>query len=341
MLKRYSLTMLLFLMSMLCLAQGKVSLMRQKNMAKWSIPGANYSGITRIEGDRYAVVNDKEKGEGFYLFDISIDSVKGKIRDVRLQGKAVGTDADKRPTIDAEDVAYVPSRHTLFVADEASQRIVEYGLDGRRTGRELQIPPCFSVDSIYPNYGFESLAYSSHDDLLWTATEHTLKSDGRKSDASNREGCLLRLQSFSTATCKPLAWHYYRTDAPTIRKPGRSHTLGVSAIAALNDGSLLVLEREFHVSRRYLGSWVKVKIYRTDPRNRDPDGYLHKELVASFRNKLTAFRRNIANYEGMCLGPRLTDGRQSILLLSDSQDNYGNRLFHLKDYIRVMKMGSE
>ena len=38
----------------------------------------------------------------------------------------------------------------------------------------------------------------------------------------------------------------------------------------------------------------------------------------------------------MCLGPRLEDGRQTVLLVSDSQNRAGNPLFHLKDYIRVI-----
>ena len=38
----------------------------------------------------------------------------------------------------------------------------------------------------------------------------------------------------------------------------------------------------------------------------------------------------------MCLGPKLQDGHQTILLLSDSQNNAGNSLARLKDYIKVI-----
>jgi len=344
MFRKTFLTPLLFLISTVCFSQilpiTSVSLRKQKNLARWDVPGANYSGITHLGDDRYAVVSDKEDGEGFYVFSISIDSVKGKVKDVRLLSKPTILEANNQQpngsSIDAEDVAFVPSCHTAFIADEGRQKITEYDLDGKRTRRELLIPPYLSVDSIYPNYGFESLTYSEKDNLLWTITEHTLKNDGKKSDASNREGCLLRLQSFSAKTCRPISFHYYKTDAPTAKKRGRNYAFGVSAIASLEDGTILLMEREFYVARKYLGSWGKVKIYRVDLQKKTSEGYLHKELIASFKNRLNVVKRNIANYEGMCLGPRLTDGRQTIILLSDSQNNFGRRFFHLKDDIRIL-----
>ncbi len=402
----------------LCFAQIQPSLgarlKRQKNMAKWEIPGADYSGITCIggdryavvsdkqgvsgktadhrSGDRYAVVSDKQRGEGFYVFSISIDSVKGKIRDVRLLAEPAVNEANQQglganeanqqglganeanqqglganegnqqglganeanqqglganeanqqglgvSSVDAEDVAFVPTRQTVFVADEGHQRIMEYDLDGRATGRELLIPTYLSVDSIYSNYGFESLTYSPKDSLLWTVTEHTLKKDGKRSGPSNPVECLLRLQSFNPETCQPVSQHYYKTDAPTAKKQGRFYAFGVSALTALEDGTLLLMEREFYVSKKYLGSWVNIKVYRVDLQQKTPDGCLHKELVVAFKNRLNVFQRTIANYEGMCLGPKLADGRQTILLVSDSQHNFGNRYFHLKDKIRVLHL---
>jgi hypothetical protein len=45
---------------------------------------------------------------------------------------------------------------------------------------------------------------------------------------------------------------------------------------------------------------------------------------------------NLANYEGICLGPKLDDGRQTILLINDSQSRRGNALYRLKDYIKTI-----
>ena len=38
----------------------------------------------------------------------------------------------------------------------------------------------------------------------------------------------------------------------------------------------------------------------------------------------------------MCLGRKLNDGRQTIILISDSQDGAGNIIYRLKDYLKVI-----
>ena len=45
-------------------------------------------------------------------------------------------------------------------------------------------------------------------------------------------------------------------------------------------------------------------------------------IVTGWITVLGASESGIANYEGMCLGPKLPDGRQVIILCADSQDRY-------------------
>ena len=42
-------------------------------------------------------------------------------------------------------------------------------------------------------------------------------------------------------------------------------------------------------------------------------------IVTGWITVLGASESGIANYEGMCLGPKLPDGRQVIILCADSQ----------------------
>ena len=72
----------------------------------------------------------------------------------------------------------------------------------------------------------------------------------------------------------------------------------------MSDGSLLVLEREF--SMKVLPSF-RIRIYRIVP------GETGKSLVWECPS-------TFSNYEGMCLGPKLPDGRQSLVLVSDGGD---------------------
>lgn len=323
-------------------------LLGQHNMAKWNIPAGNYSGITHIEGSRYAVVTDKPKSNGFYEFDIKF-SEKGDI----ISMKNLGFRTDSTINInnytntkanDLEGIVFCPQTNTLFISDESNQQIVEYYKNGNPTNRKIETPECFNVSKISNNYGFESLAYSPETHLFWTTTENSLPSDAPISNPSNAKPAILRLQSF-TEDLKPYRQYAYKTDTPKAKSSTyKFYCFGVPEITALSDGSLLILERELRVSKSFLNSFVENKIYLINPvtaacvdQNERIDNlpdfiYLPKTLVTKFRTKIT----NFANYEGMCLGPILSDGTQTLILISDSQDNYGNSIYHLKDYIRVI-----
>ena len=45
-----------------------------------------------------------------------------------------------------------------------------------------------------------------------------------------------------------------------------------------------------------------------------------KTLVYEWKTKMNLTARSFANYEGMCLGPTLTDGSRTLLLCADSQN---------------------
>ena len=348
---------LTILISLFCLCASAqeihdVKVLAQQNMAAWGVRGANYSGIAYLGDNRYALVSDKEPKDGFYPFTILLDSVSGKVKEIS-PAPMVGVFANASDTTaisgrDQEGIAYVPQTGTLIISGEGDQRIIEHRTDGTMTGRALKIPQKMGTQAIYPNYGFEALTYSAADGgLFWTVTEHTLKADGRESDYYNPAACLLRLQSFSTSL-KPARQYAYRMDAPRVGKPSKAYAYGVTALTALDDGTLLVLEREFYVAPDYIGSWVRNKIYRVDPSAATPvtfktdlatcddSVFLPKTLIAEFKTSLNPISRSLANYEGMCLGPVLPDGRHTLLLVSDSQNNYGNSIYKMKEYIRVI-----
>ena len=80
---RYSI-ILLILVSVSAFPQKPISFvsaLSQKSFPR-TVKAGNYSGITYIGGSTYAVVDDKSPTDGFYLFDIDIDSVSGNIKSV-------------------------------------------------------------------------------------------------------------------------------------------------------------------------------------------------------------------------------------------------------------------
>ena len=313
---------------------------RQVSFGK-SVPAGNYSGITHLRGNEYAVVSDKSANDGFFIFEIDVDSVSGDITDVRNKGFR----GDSLRAGDCEGIAFRPSTMTLFVSREADSEILEYSEDGKLTGNRLEIPAVYKAGM--GNYGFEALAYDEERHAFWTMNESTLKCDGAKATSQNGVKNILRLQSFGD-DLRPLEQFAYAMDAPTAHSKADEYAMGVSEIAALGDGRLLVLEREFFFFFLKIGAFVQCKLYEIKPDNAlalrqgeviaDTTKILPKRLVHSFKTSLGLFKRSIANYEGMCLGPTLADGSRVLILVSDSQDQYKGVL---KDWFKslVIKTG--
>ena len=293
-----------------------------------TVGSGEYSGITYIGGTSYAVVHDKLNGGGIVMYDITIND-DGTIGPVATYIPS-GTSSSAVTGLDNEGIAYVPSRGTLFVSSENEQSIKEYDMSGVPTGIQIDVPADMSSGNITSNKGFESLTYNAETGLFWTTTESPLPRDSFMPR-------LLRLQSFND-DLKPAGRFLYQTDAPskndTEASSASSYVFGVPALAALNDGRLIVMEREVFVSsgntfEKAFNSFTVTKFYIVNPKE-DASGILRKNLLLSFK---TTPLSNFANYEGMCLGPILSDGSQTLILLPDSQNGSGGLT---QEYIKVI-----
>jgi len=304
---------LLFLLAMQVMGQQVVQ-HRQRYFHE-TVPPGNYSGIAWIGGDRYAVVDDKSPKAGFRLLTIRLDETTGEISDVRDEGFM----SSNQPNRDEEGICYVPQTNTLFVSSESDGQIIEYALDGQLTGRKLDIPDVFA--NAYENRGFEALTYNAATRRFWTTSENTLKVDGQKPSIRKKISNRLRLQSFGD-DLQPCEQYWYMTDSTAVKSGKGKCTWGVSGLAALDDGQVIVLEREVRRAARIIGSFVHVRLYVVNPASQQPGELLQKQLLTEFRTKINTTRRNFANYEGLCAGPRLADGRQVLLLVADSQNQY-------------------
>lgn len=309
-------------------AASKVVKVNKQQSFAADIPAGDYSGITSIGNDRYAVVSDKSAEDGYFVFHITIDSVRGTIVSVENEGfRSAGT-ANR----DQEGIAFFPKRNTVFISGEADNRIREYEIadSARHTGRELQVPDVFKTATA--NYGFESITYNAVTHRFWTTTESTLPQDGAQATATNGVSNRLRLQSFNDSL-QPAEQYFYEMDKPTANRSAANYAMGVSELLADDDGSLLVLEREFYVAPKKLGSFVNCKIYEVRPDTSHEGQLLPKTLLTEFRTKLTLTSFALANYEGMCFAPPLTNGNRVLLLVSDSQSRYAGVL---KDWFKTI-----
>jgi hypothetical protein len=174
------------------------------------------------------------------------------------------------------------------------------------------------------NKGLESLSLSPSGKYLFTANEGALTIDGTLSTKAS--GTLVRILRRELATGQDEE-HAYRTEPLGAGSVG---DMGVSDVTAIDDGTVLVLERGFQadfgntvrIFRVALSSGPDVlgvaaldantpvveKTLVVDLGTLPSDGVTHPGIEP---NPI------LDNYEGLALGPTLPDGRRIVFVTSD------------------------
>ena len=347
----------------------------QKSFPK-TVAAGNYSGIAHLQDDIYAVVSDKSDSALYFNFRIQVNPKTGELEKVENLGFTERTDGtlnDGKPWVgqekgfDHEAIVKV-SDSTLVIASEGYCRLKEYPIlpisaDTAKVGYQQNLwESRWPTSDFYPNYNFESLAFDSVHQYLWTIPEGTLRKDGQPATPQNGLTNQLRLMRFDWGKMKEdsnkeeyseqvsskkdsryMTTYAYQMDKPSTHKKADIYVMGVSELCALPDGQLLVLEREAFIPKIKIGAFCKCKLYLINPLNSEEFSmkdkfsadtpFLKKRLLTEWKTGLSLSKRSFANYEGMCLGPKLEDGSQVIILLSDSQDQYAGVL---KDWFKTI-----
>ena len=346
-----------------------------------TVAAGNYSGIAHLYDDIYAVVSDKSDSALYFNFRIQVNPKTGELEQVENLGFTERTDGtlnDGKPWqglekgFDHEAIVKV-SDSTLVIASEGDCRLKEYPIlptsaDAAKVGypQNLWESRWPSAD-FYPNYNFESLAFDSVHQYLWTIPESTLRKDGQPATPQNGLTNQLRLmrldwgkmkedsnkeeyseQVSSKKDSRYMMTYAYQMDQPSTHKKADIYVMGVSELCALPDGQFLVLEREAFIPKIKIGAFCKCKLYLINPLNSEEFSmkekfssdtpFLKKRLLTEWKTGLSLSKRSFANYEGMCLGPMLEDGSQVVILLSDSQDQYAGVL---KDWFKMIVIRKE
>lgn len=290
---------------------------KARSLSRYGIAPGGYSGITSLGDGRYAVVSDRDAQAGFHVWRIDIDTVTGRLLDVVDEGFRAEPGRRER---DAEGVAYCPARQSVLVSGEADKAVLEHRLDGRLTGARLAIPQDVAA-AMSQNGGLESLTYDTVSHHFWTMNETPFLIESHS--------LRLHLMQFDDQLRLTASYPYYMQEG-RARNAGRDYYHGVSAMAALPDGTLLVLEREARIAPHYQGSRCWCSLFRFAPDTGE------KQLVGQWNSRFGLMNTRFANYEGICLGPRLQDGRLTLLMVADSQCGYGRGPWHLRDLLQVV-----
>ncbi len=315
-------------------------------------------GLSGITYDRqndlfYAISDDRGSKipSRFYTLKFQFDSTPN-LKNVQVQDVTFLQDESGKAfqpnTIDPEGIA-LSQRGTLFISSEGSGNeqtppfIGEFDI---KTGNRLiqaPIPEAYIPDVYSPlqkqgiqdNRAFESLTVSlggTKDDpfRLFTATEAPLVQDLEPPDPK-REGrnrllhYLVEPRSTgvaqSTNRISLISEHLYPLDP----KPQTAMDYGLSEMFAIDQsGHFLSLERSFGLTG------FKIKLYQVTTATAT-DTSMIESLKGDLKGIQPARKRllldfadvniNPDNLEGMTFGPRLPDGSQSLILVSDDNFN--------------------
>lgn len=276
--------------------------------------------------DRYLALVDNERDTPARVYTLHIPLADGQLGTPTVEAITILRDENGQPftgrTLDGEGLAIGPGGD-LLVASETEPSLRRFAPDGRQRA-QLPVPARFLVKphgEATANQTFESLGLTPDGAGLFTAPEGPLAPDGFATPVRAR----LRLLRYGGGPAfAPAAQYFY------LAEPAQ----GLAELVALGPDDLLALERGF-----IPGLGNTVRLYRLSLAGQpdraaraslaDPDlAPLPKTLVvdldlcpagaATHPGKQT--NPLLDNIESVTLGPRLPDGRQSLLLLSD--DNF-------------------
>ena len=223
----------------------------------------------------------------------------------------------------------VPKKFNPVVQDTNNNNVVDTG-DTQTSG-------------VRNNLAFESLSITPDQKTLFTATESALFQDGAISTTTTSSRS--RIIQYNLVTGQPEKEYLYITD-PIAKTPNPSNGSAdnglVDLLAIDNRGTLLALERSFAV-----GQGNTIKIYEitlqgaTDINTVDSLSSLTADQPAAIQPAQKRLLLNLDtlnlpnsdgnhptgtdNIEGLAFGPKLADGTQSIVLVSDN--NFGATQF--------------
>ena len=168
----------------------------------------------------------------------------------------------------------------------------------------------------------EGLSFSTDYTSLFTNVEEPLYEDGEKATLENNNA-IIRIFNFDVKTKKNIAQYFYPLDAiahPSI--PENAFKVnGVSEILCIDKNKLWVIERSFSIGVKS----CSIKIFEVILSNKNnilqnnQAPILQKKLIYNF-DTLNSY---IDNIEGICVGPTLSNGNKSVILISD--DNFNDQ----------------
>lgn len=305
-------------------------------------------GISGIDyhKDKYYMVVDDAKDPRILVTDINIsndkinaveflslfqlkDTTNQFYKENALDLESIFVDDFERINLVSEGKIYKGKNPSIFTIDK-NDGLVE----------QISIPEYFKANSkAKPKHNgtFEGSSVSYNRKGFWVAMEAPMKADGEE-PTFHKTQSPIRItyfdNQFKKAT-KQFAYQLEKIDKPA---KGKINLNGVTAILEYAENQFFVIERIYQSGYGALGNTVRIFKAKIDNKSTNTlniqslkqTNYipLKKELMFDFelaKDQLTD--GIIDNIEGITFGPKLSNGNQSLILVSDDNFQvYGKQL---------------
>jgi len=300
------------------------------------------SSIDFINGTFYAVCDDS-KNPRFYELDLKFnDSLFTNIRVSKVHHLLTNNGNHfEKSKIDPEGLRFDSSSNNFIWVSEGNinKNIAPQLFEtNAKTFYSESINLPYSITNLKTldhNGTLEAFALSSDNKGYWLGMESPLKSDGDTPTFSTNDSPI-RITYIDKELKKATLQYAYILDKVAKKpknKTSKSNN-GLVEILALDNNRFLTLERSFTIGKQNVIKLFIVSVEETtdilniSSLNNTKFTHLKKELLLNFNSIKNQLPSNtIDNIEGMCFGPQLKDGSQTLIFISDNNLNkYGNQI---------------
>lgn len=303
-------------------------------------------GLSGVDyaNDRYYFVVDDARNPRVIQAKIILE--KNKIKDIVFSKTVLLNDSTetfyKNNILDLESV-FVDDNDNMYFVSEGS---INYKKQPSifKTNKEgvfleaYPLPKTISnLENIKHNAVFEASSKSVDKKGFWVVMEGVLHSDGEE-PTFHKTNSPVRFTYYDYETKKPTKQFAYQLEPITKPAKGNTNLNGVTAILEFKKNHFFVIERTYQSGYGSYGNIIRIfeatinnnstNILTIDSLKNTNFVKLEKRLLFNFeqvKDKLT--NTIIDNIEGLTFGPKLSNGNQSLVLVSDDNFQlYGKQL---------------
>lgn len=319
----------------------------------FSFKGTTVGGLSGIDYDAgsnvfYTVCDDRSDRQPARFYRFSVSFSEKKIDTVLFQEaiSLLQPDGTTYPSIkqnpantpDPEAIRFNPKTKELVWTSEGERILnakdtilqdpaIHFITTAGKYLRSISLPAGLQMQQTpngpRRNGVLEGASFSSDYKTLYVSLEEPRYEDGPQADLIPNEAWV-RIYAFNSSNGKNTAQYAYKLDpvAHAPNPPGSFMVNGIPDILYLGNQKMLVMERSFSTGRIP----CTIKIFEVDLReaadiqnvpslkNQPPPKPLQKKLVLNL-DQLGIYTDNI---EGMCLGPKLANGKRTLWMIADN-----------------------